>query len=79
MDNITIMAGIRKNTVIMLNTIALVKTRPKSIPMPNCISIKATMPDTVVRLLEEISGIALLSATVTASTVPLVRCSSIKR
>ena len=48
-------------------------------PMPNCISINATMPDTVVRLLEEISGIALLSATVTASIVSFVSCSSINR
>ena len=79
LEDITIMAGIRKNTVIRLKMIAFVSTRPRSIPIPNCISISATMPETVVRLLEEISGIALLRATVTASMVSFVSCSSIKR
>ncbi len=79
LDDITIIAGIRKNTVIRLKMIALVRTRPRSIPIPNCISIRATIPDTVVRLLEDISGIALLRATVTASMVSFVSCSSINR
>ena len=38
---------------------ALVRIRPRSGPMPKCIHISATMPETVVRLLEEISGMAL--------------------
>ena len=39
----------------------------------------ATIPEIVVRELEEISGIALLKATITASLASLSSCSSIKR
>ena len=42
-------------------------------------NIMATIPEIVVRELEEISGIALLKATITASLASLSSCSSIKR
>ena len=42
-------------------------------------NIMATMPETVVRELEEISGMALLRATMAASLASLSSCSSIKR
>ena len=42
-------------------------------------NIMATIPETVVKELEEISGIALLSATITASRASLLSCSSMKR
>ena len=42
-------------------------------------NIMATMPDTVVRELEEISGMALLRATITASLASLSSCSSMNR
>ncbi len=79
LENMTINAGINMNTVNRLMIIAFVRTRPRSMPIPNCINIKATMPDTVVRLLEEISGIALLKATIIASIVSFVSRSSINR
>ena len=79
LENMTISAGIRRNTVKRLMIMALVSTLPRSMPMPNCINISAIMPDTVVRLEEEISGMALLRATVTASMVSLSSCSSINR
>ena len=42
-------------------------------------NIMATIPEIVVRELDEISGIALLKATITASLASLSSCSSIKR
>ena len=48
-----------------------------SLPMPNCMNIMAIRPPTVVRELEEISGIALLKATMSASLVGRVLCSSL--
>ena len=64
--NIITSAGISRNTVIRLKMMAFVITRPRSMPMPNCMNMSATMPEIVVRLLEEISGMALLRATVMA-------------
>ena len=76
-ENNTISAGMSKNTVSILSAIALVSTRPISMPIPNCISIRASMPDIVVRLLEEISTIALLSASFAAGIVSRASLSSI--
>ena len=67
LDIITSNAGIRRNTDTILSTIAFTMTRPRSIPIPNSINIRATIPEMVVKLEEEISGIALLKATVVAS------------
>ena len=50
----------------MLKKIALISTMPRSRPSLNCINIIAISPETVVRQLDEISGIALLSAIITA-------------
>lgn len=59
--------GISINTDAILNIIALIRTIPKSNPILNCIRINANRPEIVARLLEEISGIALLKADITVS------------
>ena len=48
-------------------------------PMPNCMNMSATMPEIVVRLLEEISGMALLRATVMACSASKCSLSSMNR
>ena len=69
--------GIRKNTDKSESTIAFARIIPISYPILNCINIMATMPETVVRELDEISGIAFDRATITASLASLVSCSSL--
>ena len=51
--------GIRRKTVSMEHTIPLLRTIPISKPMRNCMSIRATRPEMVVREDEEISTMAL--------------------
>ena len=48
-------------------------------PMRNCMNIMATSPPMVVRELAPISGMALLSATMVASRMGRVWCSSLNR
>ena len=69
--------GISKNTARRLSTIARMRHSAISLPMPNCMNIIAIRPPTVVSELDEISGIALLSATMSASRMPSVWCSSL--
>ena len=65
--------GISRNTETRLNKIPLHNTRPKSIPILSCMSIRAARPDIVVKLDELISTIAFESAVIIASLVS--RCS----
>ena len=50
--------GIRKKTEMRLHKMPLASTQPKSGPKPNCISVKASRPEMVVKLEEAISGMA---------------------
>ena len=59
--------------------IALIKTMPMSKPIRNCINIMAAKPASVVRQLEEISGMALLSARIQASRADARSRSSLNR
>ena len=76
-ENVISNPGIRVNTEKMLKNIAFISTVPRSRPSLNCISIIATIPETVVRQLDDISGIALLSAVITASRGSIRRRSSV--
>ena len=69
--------GIRRNTEIMENMMPLARTIPISKPIRSCMSIRATSPDMVVRLEEEISTMALERAVISASRAsrPLSRSS----
>ena len=58
---------------------ALISTTAISRPMPKCMKARAPRPEMVVRELEEISGMALLRASIQASLVPRVTCSAEKR
>ena len=69
--------GISVNTESRLRNIALIRTIARSAPILNCIKARAISPDIVVRLLEEISGIALLSALIQASLAGRISCSSL--
>ena len=59
--------GINVNTDSRLQKMALMRTLPISNPMPNCMNISAPKPEMVVKLLAEISGMALLKAVIVAS------------
>ena len=65
--NSMISPGISRNTVIRLQIIPLVRTMPMSYPSRNCIMVRAISPDMVVREEDEISRIALESASISAS------------
>jgi len=69
--------GMSRNTDSMEQTMPLDRTIPMSKPMRNCISIRATRPEIVVREEEEISTMALLRAAMSASRAsrPLSRSS----
>ena len=71
------MEGMSRNTDSMEQTMPLDRTIPMSKPMRNCISIRATRPEIVVREEEEISTMALLRAAMSASRAsrPLSRSS----
>ena len=69
--------GIKVNTERILKSTALIRTMPRSMPMPNCMNIMAARPARVVRQLEEISGIALLKARIQAVRVSAVSFSSL--
>ena len=71
--------GISKNTARRLSKIALIRHSAISLPIPNCMNIMAISPPIVVSELEKISGIDLLSATISASLMPSVWCSSLYR
>ena len=71
--------GIKVNTERILKSTALIRTTPRSMPMPNCMNIMAARPARVVRQLEEISGIALLKARIQAVRVSAVSFSSLNR
>ena len=71
--------GMRVNTTKILKKIALQSTMPRSRPSLNCISIIAPIPESVVRQLEDISGMALLNASMQASRVGRVTCSAENR
>ena len=71
--------GMKPNTESILKRIALIMTRPRSRPIPNCMNIRATIPAIVVRELEEISGIPFSRARTSASLVFTFPFSSIKR
>ena len=73
-----IRAGMKKNTASMEKRIDLQSTSPKSFPILNCMNTSATIPDMVVRELDDISIMALLKAVIIASLAssPL-SCSSI--
>ena len=69
--------GISRKTHSILKMMPLVSTMPISKPMRSCIIIRATSPEMVVRLEEEISMMALLRAAMSASRAsrPLSRSS----
>ena len=69
--------GISKNTAHRLKMIALISTIPISGPILYCIKVMAIRPPMVVRELPAISGIALLSAMITASLAGSDACSSL--
>ena len=71
--------GIRVNTDRILNIIALMSTIARSPPILNFINARAIRPETVVRQLEDISGIALLRAVIHASRLSICSCSSLYR
>ena len=71
--------GIRVNTDRILNIIALMSTIARSPPILNFINARAIRPETVVRQLEDISGIALLRAVIHASRQSICSCSSLYR
>ena len=71
--------GIRRKTENSEKKIDLIRQRPISPPILNFMNIIATSPPMVVRLLAQISGIALLSATTAASCIDNVLCSTLKR
>ena len=56
---------------------AFISTRPRSFPMPNCMKHMAPRPESVVMELPEISGIALLRASTTASLASMRSRSSV--
>ena len=65
--NIISRPGMSKKTVVRLQIMLLIRTMPISAPILNCMVVSATSPETVVRLLEEISMIALERALISAS------------
>ena len=67
------------NTVRILHRMDLMSTIPMSKPIRNCMNIMAARPASVVRQLEEISGMALLSARIQASRAGACSRSSLKR
>ena len=71
--------GIRVNTESRLSKMALISTTAISRPMPKCMKAKAARPEMVVRELDEISGMALLRASIQASRVSSVACSAENR
>ncbi len=75
--NTMISPGIRVNTDSRLSMIALISTTARSEPILNCIKASAISPEMVVKELEEISGIALLSAAMQASLASRCSCSSV--
>ena len=75
--NTIIRPGISVNTERSESIIALIRTTARSSPILNCMNASARRPDTVVRLLDEISGIALLSAVMVASLAGRFSLSSV--
>ena len=71
--------GIRVNTDSRLSRMALISTMAMSRPMPKCMKASAPKPEMVVRELEDISGMALLNASMQASRVGRVTCSAENR
>ena len=69
--------GISRNTENRARKIAHIRHTAMSMPMPNFINAMAIRPPIVVSELEKISGIALLRATISASLMPRVLCSSL--
>ena len=67
LGNSMITPGMRKKTVSRLNRIPFDNTIPMSYPSRNCIMVRAIRPEIVVRLDDEISRIALDSASTMAS------------
>ena len=67
----------RKNTANSEKKMDLIRQMPRSKPRRNSIKSIATRPPIVVRLLPQISGTALLRATMTASRVGSFSCSSL--
>ena len=59
------------------SSIALIRTTARSAPILNCMNASAPRPEIVVSELEDISGIALLSAVMHASRVGRCSCSSV--
>ena len=69
MANFRISAGMKKTTVIRLNTIPFASTRPKSKPTVNFMDVRAKNPTTVVRLLANMELIASsMAVTIAASS-----------
>ena len=60
--------GIKQNTDSMEKIMALVSTRPRSGPMPYSMNMRAIIPATVVRELDDISGIAFSRALIMAGS-----------
>ena len=69
--------GISKNTDRSEKNIALIRQIAISLPIPYCMNIIAISPPTVVSELEQISGIALERATISASLISNALCSSL--
>ena len=70
-------AGISRNTDSRLHTMDLMSVTPMSKPRRNFIKVIAVSPAMVVRLLAEISGMDIVSASMAASRIGFVLCSSL--
>ena len=68
-----------KNTDSRAHIMDLIRQIAMSGPILNCMNIMAARPPIVVRELEPISGMPLLSAITTASRVGRTSCSSLNR
>ena len=75
--NTMIIPGIRRNTDKRLKIIALIRTIPISLPIPNCMNSMAIRPPIVVSELPDISGIDLERAMIHASLGGSSACSSL--
>lgn len=71
--------GIRVKTEMRLKQMALMSTRPRSKPMRNCINIMAAKPETVVKLLEAMAGMAAARAEMQALRSLSVCCRSSRK